>query len=65
MEEKIEKGGIHTSMKGTVEQYFKYYSKLSNQQNMLQDQVRTGHYHDAITKNPYIISILSSSKQWL
>ena len=53
MEEKSDKGGIHTSTKGTVEQYFKYYSKLSNQQNMMQDHVRTGHYHDAITKNPY------------
>ena len=53
MEETKEKGGIHTSNKGTVEQYFKYYSKLSNQQNMMQDSIRTGHYHDAITKNPY------------
>jgi len=59
MEKEEQKGGIHTSTKGTVEQYFKYYSKLANQQNMLQDNVRTGHYHDAITKNPYI-SVLNT-----
>eukprot|EP00826_Nyctotherus_ovalis_P038932 TRINITY_DN3694_c0_g1_i10.p1 TRINITY_DN3694_c0_g1~~TRINITY_DN3694_c0_g1_i10.p1 ORF type:complete len:336 (-),score=95.08 TRINITY_DN3694_c0_g1_i10:136-1143(-) len=44
-------GGIHTNTKGTVEQYFKYYSKLSNQQNMMQDSIRTSYYHDAILKN--------------
>ena len=47
----IEKGGIHTNTKSTVEQYFKYYSKLSNQQNMMQDTIRTSHYHDAIDNN--------------
>lgn len=53
MEKKKDEGGIHDSNAGTVEQYFKYYSKLANQQNMMQDYVRTGHYHEAITKNPY------------
>lgn len=31
--------------------YFKYYGKLFNQQNMLQDNVRTSTYYNAITKN--------------
>lgn len=44
-------GGIYTNTESTVEQYFKYYSKLSNQQNMMQDSVRTGHYYEAIMKN--------------
>jgi hypothetical protein len=36
-----QEGGIHTNNQTTVKQYFHYYSKLVNQQNMLQDQVRT------------------------
>ena len=55
MEKEGDKGGIHTNTESTVALYFKYYSKLWNQQNMLQDQVRTGHYHDAILKNMYLL----------
>lgn len=46
------KGGIHTNNQTTVKQYFHYYSKLVNQQNMLQDHVRTQLYRDAILLNP-------------
>jgi type I protein arginine methyltransferase len=35
-----------------VKQYFKYYSRLANQQNMLQDTVRTELYRKAIEDNP-------------
>lgn len=31
--------------------FFHYYGMLVHQQNMLQDTVRTGTYHDAIMKN--------------
>lgn len=31
--------------------YFKFYSKLLNQQNMLQDSVRTSAYFNAIQNN--------------
>jgi hypothetical protein len=34
-------GGVNTNNETTVKQYFHYYSKLVNQQNMLQDNVRT------------------------
>ena len=51
MEKRTKEGGIYTNSPGTVEQYFKYYSKLSNQQNMMQDYIRTGVYHNAIAKN--------------
>jgi hypothetical protein len=54
MEKKKDEGGIYTSTTGTVEQYFKYYAKLSNQQNMMQDYVRTGVYQSAVSKNPYL-----------
>uniref|UniRef100_A0A7S3VRI5 type I protein arginine methyltransferase n=2 Tax=Dunaliella tertiolecta TaxID=3047 RepID=A0A7S3VRI5_DUNTE len=37
--------------KGSAEMYFKYYGMLQHQQNMLQDYVRTGIYHRAITSN--------------
>jgi histone-arginine methyltransferase CARM1 len=37
---------------GSVQSYFQYYSKLVNQQNMLQDAVRTNTYRDAIVGNP-------------
>ena len=53
MEAPKAEGGIHTNNPSAIDQYFKYYSKLANQQNMLQDIVRTGHYYDAITKNAY------------
>ncbi len=45
-------GGIHTNDKTTVKQYFSYYAKLANQQNMLEDSVRTPKYRDAIVGNP-------------
>jgi len=37
---------------GSVQSYFQYYAKLGNQQNMLQDSVRTGTYRRAIVENP-------------
>ena len=48
----FEGGGIHTNDDTTVRQYFNYYAKLANQQNMLQDEVRTPKYREAIIKNP-------------
>ena len=45
-------GGIHTNDGTTVTQYFSYYAKLANQQNMMEDTVRTPCYRDAIVKNP-------------
>jgi len=36
----------------SVQSYFQYYAKLSNQQNMLQDSVRTSTYQRAIVENP-------------
>jgi hypothetical protein len=33
--------------------YFQFYSKLMNQQNMLQDYVRTSAYFNAIQSNMY------------
>lgn len=35
-----------------MQQYFKFYSKLANQQNMLQDTERTKLYRDSILLNP-------------
>jgi len=52
MEPKPE-GGIYDNEPSTVKQYFKYYSTLSNQSHMLNDLIRTGHYYEAITGNPY------------
>mmetsp|Transcript_106948 Transcript_106948/g.300759 ORF Transcript_106948/g.300759 Transcript_106948/m.300759 type:complete len:554 (-) Transcript_106948:133-1794(-) len=37
---------------GSVQSYFQYYAKLANQQNMLQDTVRTSTYRRAIVENP-------------
>lgn len=37
---------------GSVQSYFQYYAKLGNQQNMLQDNVRTSTYRQAIVSNP-------------
>ena len=45
-------GGIHTNDNTTVKQYFNYYAKLANQQNMLEDAVRTPKYREAIVGNP-------------
>jgi len=36
----------------SVHSYFQYYAKLGNQQNMLQDSVRTSTYRCAIVENP-------------
>lgn len=36
----------------SVQSYFQYYAKLTNQQNMLQDTVRTSTYRKAIVENP-------------
>lgn len=36
----------------SVQSYFQYYAKLGNQQNMLQDAVRTGTYRRSIVENP-------------
>ena len=35
-----------------MKQYFNYYAKLANQQNMMEDAVRTPKYRDAIIGNP-------------
>lgn len=37
--------------KTSSELYFHYYGMLQHQQNMLQDYIRTGTYHSAITEN--------------
>lgn len=36
----------------SVQSYFQYYAKCANQQNMLQDGVRTSTYRKAIVENP-------------
>lgn len=42
---------LDTSDSATIQAYFQYYAKLSNQMNMLQDTVRTKTYSDAILLN--------------
>jgi len=37
---------------GSVQSYFQYYAKCTNQQNMMQDSVRTTTYRRAIIENP-------------
>jgi histone-arginine methyltransferase CARM1 len=44
--------GVKTNDETCVQQYFKFYSKLANQQNMLEDKVRTKLYRDHIMGNP-------------
>ena len=51
-ETKAGDGGIHESDHTTVKQYFSYYAKLANQQNMMEDTVRTPKYREAILQNP-------------
>jgi hypothetical protein len=46
-----DKTGIYSNDSGTVKNYFQFYSKLMNQQNMLQDYVRTTAYYNAIQNN--------------
>jgi predicted RNA methylase len=43
--------GIYSNDKGAINSYFQFYSKLMNQQNMLQDYVRTSSYFNAIQSN--------------
>jgi len=40
----------------TSDSYFQFYSKLLNQQNMLQDYMRTSIYFNAIQGNMYRFS---------
>jgi hypothetical protein len=47
----IDKTGIYSNDSGTVKNYFQFYSKLMNQQNMLQDYVRTTAYYNSIQNN--------------
>jgi len=49
--EEEKNGGVYDNNPDIVKTYFKYYSTLANQQNMLSDSVRTNLYHEAITKN--------------
>jgi hypothetical protein len=48
------KGGVYSNTKTSVQQYFSYYSKFINQQNMLQDSTRMNAYHNAIFNNKSI-----------
>ncbi len=43
--------GIYSNETGSVDNYFQFYSKLANQQNMLQDYTRTSAYYNAINSN--------------
>jgi predicted RNA methylase len=45
------KSGIYSNENSSVSTYFQFYSKLLNQQNMLQDVVRTSAYFTAIQNN--------------
>jgi len=49
--------GVYSNDSGVVKSYFKFYSKISNQQNMLQDYIRTSTYFNAINLNKYVIFI--------
>jgi cytochrome oxidase Cu insertion factor (SCO1/SenC/PrrC family) len=53
--------GIHSNDSGFVKSYFQFYSKLLNQQNMLQDYVRTNAYFSAIKNNLYVNNIIMYS----
>lgn len=43
--------GIYSNDSSFVKSYFQFYSKLLNQQNMLQDYMRTSTYFSAIQNN--------------
>ena len=43
--------GIYSNDASAITSYFQFYSKLMNQQNMLQDYVRTKSYFTAIQNN--------------
>ena len=51
------KTGLYSNDNGVINSYFQFYSKLSNQQNMLQDYMRTSAYYQAITTNEYYFLI--------
>jgi len=42
-----------SNSESNYDNYFQFYSKLLNQQNMLQDYVRTSSYFNAIQANMY------------
>lgn len=43
---------LDTTESSALESYFYYYSKMSNQMNMLEDSTRTRTYRDALILNP-------------
>lgn len=45
------KTGIYSNDSGVIDTYFQFYSKLTNQQNMLQDYTRTSTYFQSIQNN--------------
>jgi hypothetical protein len=45
------KTGVYSNDSSAIKTYFQFYSKLMNQQNMLQDFVRTSSYFSAIQGN--------------
>jgi predicted RNA methylase len=45
------KTGIHANETTSITNYFQFYSKLLNQQNMLQDITRTNAYFSAVRNN--------------
>jgi hypothetical protein len=47
----LDSTGIYSNDKAAVQTYFQFYSKILNQQNMLQDYVRTSTYFAAIQNN--------------
>lgn len=47
----IDKTGIYSNDEASVQGYFQFYSKIANQQNMLQDYARTYAYYSAIYYN--------------
>ena len=49
--QKRQDGFANKTDKGSADLYFHYYGMLMHQQNMLQDQIRTGTYYAAILEN--------------
>lgn len=47
----INKVGVNSNDANATQAYFQFYSKLANQQNMLQDYTRTSTYFKAIQNN--------------
>ena len=50
-DENSERTGIYSNEDSSVQGYFQFYSKIANQQNMLQDYARTTAYYTAILNN--------------